>query len=225
MTVNYNPGIVSSGLVFCIDAGNPRSYPGSGTTVYDATNTQPTTSMLNGTTYTSGTSGYWTMDGIDDYIGGSNLSTTLAGGTMEIWTYITAINRQQGFFALNSGIGYINFWMPGTNNMRWEVIGTTGSAYSTINATTTSVINTWYHFVGTFNGSNNTTIYVNSVAETSQTMTNQPSGSYTAGIQVGRYDSSYPSASRISIARFYNRALTAAEVSQNFNATRGRYGI
>lgn len=225
MTINYNPGIATSGLVFCIDAGNPRSYPGSGTTVYDTTTTQPVTSMINGVTYTSGTSGYWTMDGIDDYIGGNSLTTTLAGGTMEIWTYITAINRNQGFFALNSGVGYINFWMPSSNNMRWEVIGTTGSAYSTINATTTSVVNTWYHFVGTFNGSNNTTIYVNGTAETSQTMTNQPSGSYVAPIQVGRYDGSYPSASRISIARFYNRALSSAEVSQNFNASRGRYGI
>jgi len=222
--VSYNSSIVTNGLVLCLDAGNPRSYPGSGTTVYDATNTQPTTSMINGTAYTSGTSGYWTMDGVDDYIGGSNLTTTLAGGTMEIWTYITAINRQQGFFALNSGVGYLNFWMPSTNIMRWEVIGTTGSGYSTINATTTSVVNTWYHFVGTFNGTT-TTIYVNGTVETSQTMANQPTGAYTAPIQVGRYDASYPSASRISVARFYNRALSASEVSQNYNAVRGRYGV
>jgi len=225
MSINYNSNIATSGLVFCIDAANPRSYSGSGTTVYDATSTQPAVSMLNGTTYTSGISGYWTFDGIDDYIGGSNLTTSLSGGTMEIWTYITAINRSQGFFTLNTGSGaYINFWMPTTNNMRWEVIGSTGSAYSTINATTTSVVNTWYHFVGTFNGTT-TIIYVNGVSEASQTMTNQPTGSYTAPISVGRYDASYPSASRIPVARFYNRALTAAEVLQNFNALRGRYGI
>lgn len=224
MSIGYNPSIATSGLVFCLDAANPRSYPGSGTTVYDVTGTQPAVSMLNGTTYTSGTSGYWTFDGTDDYIGGSSLSTTLSGGTMEIWTYITAINRQQGFFTLNSGVGYINFWMPATNNMRWEVIGTTSSGYSTINATTVATINTWYHFVGTFNGTT-TIIYVNGESQASQTMTNQPTGSYTAAIQVGRYDPSYPSASRISIARFYNRALTASEVSQNFNAQRGRYGI
>lgn len=225
MGISYNSSIVTNGLVLCLDAGNPRSYPGSGTTVYDATNTQPSVSMLNGTTYTSGTRGYWTFDGIDDYIGGNSLTTTLSGGTMEIWTYITAINRNQGFFALNSGVGYINFWMPSTNYMRWEVIGTTGSAYSTINATTLATTNNWYHFVGTFNGSNNTTIYVNGTSETSQTMSNQPSGAYIAPMQIGRYDSSYPSASRISIARFYNRALSASEVSQNFNAIRGRYGI
>jgi hypothetical protein len=225
LSIAYNSSIVTSGLVLCLDAGNPRSYPGSGTTVYDTTTTQPTTSMINGVTYTSGTSGYWTMDGVDDYIGGSNLTTTLAGGTMEIWTYITAINRNQGFYALNSASGsYINFWMPSSNAMRWEVIGNPASSYATIYATTTSVVNTWYHFLGTFNGTT-TTIYVNGVAETSQTMANQPTGSYTAPVQVGRYDPSYPSASRISIARFYNRALSATEVSQNFNAQRGRYGI
>ena len=223
MSISYNSSIVTSGLVFCLDAANLRSYPGTGTTVYDATTTQPNNSLQNGTTYSS--SGYWTFDGVDDYIGGANLTTTLSGGTMEIWTYINAINRNQGFFTLNTGAGtYINFWMPSTNNMRWEVIGTTGSSYSTINATTIATTGVWYHFVGTFNGTT-TTIYVNGTAETTQTMTNQPTGSYTAPVSVGRYDASYPSSSRISIARFYNTALSAAQVQQNFNATRGRYGI
>jgi hypothetical protein len=108
--------------------------------------------------------------------------------------------------------------------MRWEVIGSTGSAYTTINSTTAASVGVWYNFTGTFNGTT-TAIYVNGVLETSQTMTNQPTGAYTAAISVGRYDASYPAASKISGARFYNRGLTAAEVTQNFNALRGRYGI
>jgi hypothetical protein len=114
--------------------------------------------------------------------------------------------------------------MPNTNNMRWEVIGTTGSAYSTINATTVSTTGVWYHFLGTFDGST-TKIYVNGNLETSQNMTNQPTGSHTAPIQIGRYDASYPASARISNVKFYNRALSAAEVQQNFNALRGRHGL
>ena len=222
MSVNYNPGVVTSGLTLCMDAANPRSYSGSGTTVYDLSGNNLTTSMINGPTYSSG---YWVFDGVDDYIGGNSLTTTLTGGTMEIWTYINTINRQQGFFTLNTGASsYINLWMPATNTMRWEVIGTTGSAYTTINATTVATTGVWYNFTGTFNGTT-TIIYVNGVVETSQTMTNQPTGAYTGAISVGRYDVSYPSASRISCARFYNRGLSAAEVAQNFNALRGRYSI
>ena len=225
MSIAYNSSIVTSGLACCIDAASTRSYPGTGTNVYDLSGNNFTTTMINGTTYTGGTNGYWGFDGVDDYIGGNSLTTTLTGGTVEIWTYITAVNRNQGFFTLNTGAGsYINFWMPATNNMRWEIIGTTGSAYSTINATTIATSGIWYNFTGTFNGTS-TIIYVNGITETSQTMTNQPTGFYTAPISVGRYDASYPSASRISVARFYNRALSTTEVSQNFNALRGRYGI
>ena len=225
MSVSYGSSVITSGLVWCIDAGNIKSYPGSGTTVYDLVNKQPSISMSGGTTYTSSSPSYWTFDGVDDYIGGSSLTTALSGGTAEIWTYINAINRNQGFLALNSGASsYINFWMPSSNTMRWEVIGTTGSAYSTINATTVSTTGVWYHFLGTFDGTT-TKIYVNGNLETSQNMSNVPTGSYTAPIQVGRYDASYPSSARIPIAKFYNRALSADEVRQNFNATRGRYGL
>ena len=106
MSVNYNPGVVTSGLTLCMDAANPRSYSGSGTTVYDLSGNNLTTSMINGPTYSSG---YWVFDGVDDYIGGNSLTTTLTGGTMEIWTYINTINRQQGFFTLNTGASsYIN---------------------------------------------------------------------------------------------------------------------
>ena len=224
MSNNYGPSIVTSGLVWCIDAGNTKSYPGSGTTIYDLVNKQPSVAMTSGPTYTSGSPSYWTFDGVDDYIGGSSLTTSLSGGSAEIWTYINAINRNQGFLALNNGVGYINFWMSTSNTMRWEVIGTTGSAYSTINATTVSTTGVWYHFLGTFDGTT-TKIYVNGNLETSQNMSNIPTGSYTAPIQVGRYDATYPASARISSAKFYNRALTAAEVIQNFNALRGRYGL
>lgn len=225
MSLTHGPSIATSGLVFCVDAANTKSYPGSGTTVYDLTRNQPSTTMTNGPTYTNGTPSYWTFDGVDDFIGGSSLTTSLAGGTAEVWTYINAINRNQGFLALNTGGGaYINFWMPSTNNMRWEVIGNSGSSYTTINAATTATTGVWYQFLGTFDGTT-TKIYVNGNLDTSQTMTNQPTGSHIAPIQIGRYDASYPVSARISIVRFYNRALSTAEIQQNFNATRGRFGI
>lgn len=231
MGISYNSASYTNGLVFCIDSANPRSYSGSGTTVYDITGTQPSIALTNGPTYTSGINGYWTFDGTDDYIGGSNLTTTLSGGSMEMWVYLNAKDRDQGFFTLNpSGSTYVNFWMAGTgvnaNKMRWEVIGTTGSSYTALYSNTVLTTGTWYHILGTFDGTSNTICYINGVSDISQTSyTNQPSGSFTAPINVGRYGATYPGSCRIPIAKFYNTCLTADQVLQNFNATRGRFGI
>ena len=64
MTVNANPYIVTSGLVLNLDAGNPRSYIGSGTSWVDVSNNNLNSVTLNNSpTYTSGTSGYFTFDG------------------------------------------------------------------------------------------------------------------------------------------------------------------
>lgn len=202
------------------------------TSVIDATTTQSSVTVSNGAIYTNSTSsnGYWTFDGVDDYIGGASLTTTLNGGSMEMWLYLNAKDRDQGFFTLNaSGSKYINFWMPGStanaNKMRWEVIGNAGNAFTVLYSNTVFTTGVWYHVLGTFDGSN-TVLYINGVSDISQSnMTNQPSGSYTATIDIGRYGATYPSSSRIAIARFYNVSLTATQVAQNFAASRQRFGL
>jgi len=217
------PNIVTDGLVFAIDAGSTRSYPGSGTTTTSLVGSA-TGTLTNGVGFSNNNAGTWDFDGVNEFI----LATSQAydfssGGTIEQMIKPTAINRQQGFFALNVGASYINFWMSTNNLMRWEVIGAIGSSYATINATTAVEVGKCYHFVGVFNGST-TTVYVNGVAEATQTMSNQPS-SITSQAQIGRYDASYPSASEIALTRIYKQPLSAAQVLQNFNAQKSRFGL
>ena len=216
------PDIITDGLVFAVDAGSGRSYPGSGTTAYNIINNESCT-LINGVGFSTNNGGTWGFDGVDQYIHGVSQTYSFASGaTVEQFIKPTAINRQQGFFSLGNGAGiYINFWMSTNNLMRWEVIGDVTTTYSTITATTVVEVGKYYHFVGVFDGST-TTIYVNGVAETTQTMSNQPS-SVTSRVEIGRYNASYPSASEIAVTRFYNQPLTAAEVLQNYNAQKNRF--
>lgn len=179
--------------------------------------------FYNGARITTNNNGVMFFDGSNDYAGSTATPTIsfYSGGTMEMWVKLTTIGIAQGFFSFAGGGSYIDFWMPSYNQMRWEVIGTTGSGYTTINSTTTFTTGVWYHVVGVFT-SVTTTIYVNGVAETTQTMTNQPA-SVTAGVFLANYSSYTPSS--IACAKLYNRALTANEVKQSFQALRGRFGI
>ena len=163
-------------------------------------------------------------DGSSDYIyvaGKTWLFST--GATVEQIIRPNTVSRNQGFFTLNGSPGYINFWMPSSNTMRWEVIGTTAQGYSTISSTTVFQTNQYYHVVGTFNGTT-TNIYINGVEENGQTMTNQPT-SVTAQMEIGRYDTSYPSSAQIPVTKVYNKALSAEEVKNHFNGIRSRFGI
>ena len=163
-------------------------------------------------------------DGSNDYIYvGSKTWSFPNGATVEQIIKPLTLNLQQGFFTLNGPGSYINFWMPSNNTMRWEVIGTTSQGYSTINCTTVFQTGQYYHVVGTFNGTT-TNIYINGIEENGQTMTNQPT-SMTAQMDIGRYGASYPSSAQIPVTKFYTRPLTAAEIKNNFNLYKSRYGM
>ena len=90
--------------------------------------------------------------------------------------------------------------------------------------------NAWHHVVGVKNGDASATIYVDGVSRASATPTAGWNGTNpwaSMDVQIGRdqNDSPYFFNGRIEAPKVYNRALTATEVKQNFNAKRGRYGL
>jgi hypothetical protein len=181
--------------------------------------------LVNGVRESTDDGGSLVFDGVNDYVQKSSATLDLSSGvTMEMIFKSTDMNsRAQGFMQFNAGGYYVNFYTPGNGKLRWETwvpVSTAGGAYYTPTALSN---NTWYHAVGTYtNGSS--VLYINgsSVASASQTAGTYPS-SFTANIRVGQY-AGYMSGN-IAIAKMYNRALTAAEVKQNFDAHKGRYGL
>ena len=67
MSIHYSPTTVTSGLVLCLDAGNAKSYPGSGTVWTDLSGNGNTGTLINGPTYNSANGGSIVFDGVNDY--------------------------------------------------------------------------------------------------------------------------------------------------------------
>ena len=222
--LSHSPSIVTNGLVLCLDAANPKSYPGSGTTWYDLSGNGKNGALTNGSIYNSDNKGVIVFDGINDRIEIPSSTYTFNNAcTFEMWFNLTAINRNQGFMSINTGGYYVNFWMKDTNKLRWEVYqpAPNGTAFF---SNVSFVTNTWYHAVGTIGGGT-MTLYINGLYDNSTT-NNYPPGTVTGIAYVGDYGAgNYPSASKIAQVKIYNRALSDTEIIQHYNATRGRFGL
>ena len=232
MALQHSPSIVTSGLIMCVDAGSPRSYPGSGTSWYDASGTNNNSTLVNGPVNTSGVNGYFTFDGVDDYASIAN-STSLQVAdvfTISAWIYPTNLSNRYGIFSTRTintaGSWQLEVGVASGGTGRIAVTGlSTWIWESSDNVVTT---NTWYNicFVKPGNGTQGGSMYLNGTLLTPATTTAytilnnsdaKAIGQGTNGIQL------FPG--RISQVSLYNVALTIGQVTQNFNAIRGRYGI
>jgi hypothetical protein len=222
MALGHNPSIATSGLVLCLDAANPRSYPGSGTTWNDAMGSTVRGTLTNGPTYSSTNSGGLIFDGVDDYVelNTNNIITGTNPFTVECWYNLVSGNYGELFG--NYGTGY-------TSNTLWvATLGfyISGSCYVPNYATATQGI----HCVTcTRDSSGNCTTYLDgvSVATASLGGSIPASANFRMGADTNVNGGAGPEQlnGRIYNLKVYNVVLTAAQVLQNFNAMRGRFGI
>jgi len=85
MGTSYNANIVTDSLVLCLDAANPRSYPGSGTTWYDLSGNGHNGTLVNGVGFNSGERGSMIFDGTNDYIDYGNFLDDPTDFTVVAW--------------------------------------------------------------------------------------------------------------------------------------------
>jgi len=226
MSNTYGPRIVTDGLVLHLDAANNRSYVSGSNTWNDLSGNGNNGTLIQGASFNTSNNGSIIFDGTNDAVTLASKTYSFNGGTLEIWTKLTSKNRQQGFVGINAPPKYLNFWMNTNNTMRWEVIGDTALTYSPISSTTIFSTGVWYHATGTFTGALNS-LYINGVLETSSTTgaANVPT-SITTTAYIGDYGATaYPLAGNIAVVKLYNRALSRSEIFQNYNATKGRFGL
>jgi hypothetical protein len=226
MGITYNPRIVTDGLVLALDAGNPKSYPGTGTTWTDLSGIGNTGTLTNGPTYSSTNGGSIVFDGVNDNITFASNPSLTNQITVEVWVNLNSttpngtgwiLGRENSYRLIYSNSAFS--WVCATVNNGWYTTGTNINA----SVSATSGI---YQVVGTYDGSNNR-IYVNgSLITTGSSISgNIPSlGTYYLFRSEAAVNVDYGKGS-LYAHRLYNRALSATEISQNFNALRGRYGI
>jgi len=232
------PNIVTDGLVYAIDAGSERSYPGSGTAVTAITGVGNGT-LQNGIGFDSANGGSWTFDGVDQYVDfGSNFLLpgvaqfdTITELTIDVWVNYDA------FVSSGANSQIISWWKTGGSTYADGFLGITiggagtaanpmirfgdGWANTGVTFTASTDVNKWFHIVAV-KTSNNAYLYVNGVLKS------------TKGSALSFGFNEFPSLGRQNLAgeyldgdisniKLYNQALTATEVLQNYNAQKSRF--
>jgi hypothetical protein len=229
MGTKYNPNVVRDGLVYYIDAANPRSYPGTGNTAYELKLSGIGGTLVNGVGFSSANNGSFIFDGTNDYIQVPvNYIPTGNQVTVCLWNFGTTAQNSSVFNAhKNDNSRMINIHLPWSDSTVYWDAGYSVGTYDRVNTATlsSSQWQGWHHWAFTKNATTGVMeIYLDGNLNVSGTGKNRTMN-VADEAYIGRFQitgSAYH-IGRVSLLHLYNRALTAQEVLQNYNATKKRY--
>ena len=234
--------IVTNGLVLNYDIAQLRSYPTTGTNITDLSGNNNNGTLVNGVAFNSNNGGSLAFDGINDYVTTSFTSTAMYN--ISIWFYTPS-----QILSGKNPVGYGGLGYYGTSGTKTRYDGFSFGDYTGVGANETisyyqenpqqiiyitNVIPIGYtNIVMNYNDVDLTyDFYLNGIKVTRYIGT---TGAiplfYTNIITLGStgdpttVGAGYYGSIRTSIVQVYNRSLSAAEVLQNFNANRSRYGL
>jgi hypothetical protein len=174
-------------------------------------------------------------------ITGTNSASILFTGnepyTLESWIYMTAnpgVDNYPCLFFRDGGLanrdGYVFYYSSygASDNITFGFERFTSKAnnaadYVEYSTTNSEFLNKWHHMIGTYDGST-LRMYVDNVLVGSNSSTRTITNTVKP-VQIGHLDNYYAFGGKMSVAKIYNKALSAAEINQNYNALRGRFGV
>ena len=221
--------VITPGSVFHLDAGNPTSYPGSGSTWTDLAGSGLTTTLFGSPTYSSANGGYLSFAPASSQYGQTSASlSALTRWTVEIWHYYSATNGSGNPCILSEvwNSTPINFTIGsaafGGNTTLQAAYFNSVWYYTASNYSLPSV--GWYQIVGTYDGTN-IKLYINNVLTQTQASAGTPASSGLGIRLMRRWDLGNYWGGRLAIVRIYNRALLASEVTTNYADSKARFGL
>ena len=245
MSFHYSPKIVTDGLVFYVDAANPKSFVNGNTTWNDLSRSSNNGTLINGPTFDSGNGGSIVFDGVNDYYLGdfnSIINDTTTGAspifTISNWVYLTP----------NSGIvdGLANispdaqswahyYWYsnPSGPTLNFNKINSGVSNFRTfqvISQPNVILPNKWNNVVTVYD-SGNVSFYCNGSLLTSTISVNDGNSTIVDNnfsLIFGKNNIGAGGQSlngKIAKYSIYNRVLTSSEILQNYNALKTRFGL
>jgi len=213
--------MVNQGLTLYLDATNPNCYPGSGTSIYDLSGYGNNGTLYNGVGYSSTYGGGLVFDGVDDYIvipGNGTINASRPTVELVMTTSTNGGNiLAQGQYGSNWGFGV---GVKPTN-----IMARNNSGDATISVNNSGLV----HVVVVWDGSGNQ-YYKNGqyLGRTTANYSPNPGGDVTIGGVRNQVPSSTLTEfanSTVNIVRIYNRALSGAEILQNFNSIKTQFGL
>jgi hypothetical protein len=222
MAFNYSPKIVTDGLVLYLDAANQYSYVSGSTSWNDISRGGNNGTLINGPTYSTDGGGSILFDGVDDYVQLSATPSSLVTSNVTISSWFNTSNATQQMIIGNSG-GSNRFYIETFNRSEtlvahWGI----GSQQNSLTSNAIITTNSWVNYSMTYDG-NITIGYLNGLTTDSTSIGNQTYTNNT--LRVGLWINSLYFKGNIPQVSIYNRALSAQEILQNYNATKTRFGL
>jgi len=214
------PNVITDGLVLALDAANPTSYPGSGTAWRDLSGNNNSGSLVSGPAFSTDAGGNIVFDG-------SNKRATLT----------TPFGK--------SGFTSVSIWynrIESVSSTSWRTLFATAATnvHHLISQSTTRVLGVFdgsfrsfgytppidgkfHNYSVVYQSATDATLYVDGIFFSTISiilnLETSPIGS------IGNWTSGNYWAGSIATSQIYNRALSASEIQQNYNATKGRFGL
>jgi len=236
MSLSHSPKIVTDGLVLCLDAANPRSYPKSGTTWSDlAGSNDGTMQNMDASNFSDEKRGALSFDGADELISVGNNSDLQITSEITVSAWIKAgVQNNMGIAGKYASTGGQRGYLIATNQsdsnqkITWYYQRAAGSFNSGDSLTSSSDVldNSWHFVLCTFTPSVSAKIYIDGELDATDTVSIQSAiANNSARFEIGTHNegSVFCFNGNISNVSIYNRALTADEVRQNYNATKRRF--
>jgi hypothetical protein len=222
MSYSFGKSIVTDGLVFYVDAGNDNSYPGSGTTWSNLAGSNDGT-LTNGPTYNSANGGSIILDGVDDYVtfseGGLSFPNNNDDFTLEVVLKLDAVSPQQTMFQQEDGGGSGRSWLfLRSNNAFSSFLGGSDLLLTSLG---TPTVGTVYHVHVKYESG---VLHIGYNGVWYQSSSRNIDENSTGGFRIGSgKNTSQPTNGNIYCVRVYDRALSASEITQNYNALKNRF--
>ena len=218
MGVFAGPDIIEEDLTFVVDAANIRSYPGSGSTWFDISGRENDGTLTNSgnIAHAGGPARLKFNEGNTagtGYVEMGNVIESTDKYTKNVWFRTNASNTNN----LMSG-GHTVLWCAGGQQTIYA--GHNGSYYEvSYNSGSSTGLQTWYNACVTYSATT-LKLYVNGKLRSTSSSTN-----YTdVSLHIAGFANQYELSGDIAYASLYDRALTASEVKQNYEAIKGRFG-
>jgi len=230
------PNTITDGLVLALDAGNTKSYPGTSTIWNDVSGNGNSGTLINGPTFDTGSNGSIVFDGVNDYVSMNNknppsINSTFSNGlsigfTLKLNNPFPSTTDGRAILTRNSqgaGSNAYNLSIKSNRRLRFWINTTSNMPLST------TILNSGQIYIGMVvldRTTGQTIFYLQGILDSSTTYSPTLSTASHNTFNVGYWGSSgWEFPGNIYNIYFYNRALTAQEVLQNYNATKSRFNL
>jgi hypothetical protein len=229
MGVAGGPDLIQDGLVLALDASDRNSYVSGSTTWFDLSGLNNSGSLVNGPTFNTGSGGSITLDGTDDYIQTTATNLNANIGTLNLWikTGFASTDTRPYYFidtrdSTNDQNIALYYYLSQGGFVIWGNSSLIFSSVKTFSSNTHFMLTLTYNFV-----SDNYALYINGNLENSSSSAKSSSGAMTKTTLGSRFNQAVSEyfVGNIYNVQVYNRALSASEILQNYNATKTRFGL